>query len=718
MLQRTFLFIHKDHPINVVGVNSGAEIATMSLARALAKRGHRVVIAGILADGERVHEGVEYWDIGSRYSTLQALTRARILEPYVLICAGRAQGLIESLDEKNCLLRLLVSHDRTSNDTGIAARTLAQVADAVVCVSHAQESFFLKDGIPPSKVRVITNGTDHQVFAAASPETRDYSKIVFAGALVPDKGVHWLVNSDAQLKRKYPALTLDIFGSSALWGREPMFDEKELQKALPGLIFHGARPQSDIAAAYQKAGICAVPSIWFDPFPLTSIEAQVTGCPVITFNVGGLAEGVIPGKTGVVIEDISPEALTSGLDAMLCERHLLQQMSENALLHQRPKYCWDLVASRFEEMCTELSDGSSPSQTGLEHSPRISVGIVTYNRPTYLAEALESVRRQSTPPFETIVVNDGSSNETADFLAKMQRTFPENKLKVINLPRNSGRPAARNEVVKAMSGDYLLWLDDDDTLDQNAIELAMIDIVNKPNADIIHGNVTVCDQFMKPLGQRQLRAVPRKELLLHLVHENIISNNGTIIRRLLFDRIGLYHPDFPRGQDYEFFARAAVANAEFYHNGRSTCNIRQHRTNQSNPLETRHQSAHQCAIIKTILNSAQLSEIFPQFNWTDQPQESVAQSLATLARIFFDHNDGDTAIELIETALKYSESHTLQLMRAYYLRSLSRFEESSNIFAEVIANLESTLAPLNVIVGAPRGSEKIAKGVDQNTMLI
>ena len=718
MLQRTFLFIHKDHPINVLGVNSGAEIATMSLGRALAKRGHRVVIAGILADGARFHEGIEYWDIGSTYSTLQALIRARTLEPYVLICAGRAQGLIESLEENNCLLRLLVSHDRTSNDTGIAARTLAQVADAVICVSHAQESFFLNDGVPPNKVRVITNGTDHNIFAASNPKSRDYSKIVFAGALVPDKGVHWLVNSYAHLKRNYPALTLDIFGSSALWGREPMLDEKELQKALPGLKFHGARPQSEIAAAYQKAGICAVPSIWFDPFPLTSIEAQVTGCPVITFNVGGLAEGVIPGKTGVVIDDISPEALTSGLNTMLEDRHLLQRMSENALIYQRPKYCWDLVASRFEEIFLELCNTRAPSQITIASRPKVSVGIVTYNRASYLAEALESVRKQSPLPFETIVVNDGSSDETAEFLAKVQGTFPENGLIVKNLSKNGGRPTARNKIVEAMNGDYLLWLDDDDTLDQNAIELAMTDIDNNPNADIIHGNVTVCDEFMKPLGLRQLRAVPREELLLHLVHENIISNNGTIIRRSLFNRVGLYNPEFPRGQDYEFFARAALAKAEFYHNGRSTCNIRQHRTNQSNPLETRHQSAQQCAIIKTILTTAQLSDIFPQLDWTKQPQESVAQSLATLARIFFDHNDGEAALELIETALKYSASNTLQLMRAFYLRSLSRFEESSNLFADVIANLESTLAPLNVIVGTSRGSARVAEEVDQNTMLI
>ena len=62
-----YLVIHKDHPISVTGVNSGAERATLSLAQALAARGERVIVAAQLLDGEREERGVKYWDLGESF---------------------------------------------------------------------------------------------------------------------------------------------------------------------------------------------------------------------------------------------------------------------------------------------------------------------------------------------------------------------------------------------------------------------------------------------------------------------------------------------------------------------------------------------------------------------------------------------------------------------------------------------------------------------------
>ena len=181
---------------------------------------------------------------------------------------------------------------------------------------------------------------------------------MFAGALVPDKGIHLLIHSFVALKRDFPGLTLDVYGSSGLWGRAPMFDERELEAKVPGLKFFGARPHAEISAAYGRAGLAVVPSIWFECFPLTAIEAQVTGCPVLTFNVGGLPEGVKHGVTGIVIPEVSQDGLTTAMRALVSSPNLLKKMASESLRLQRSRFTIEATARSYEALCEPIGHRS------------------------------------------------------------------------------------------------------------------------------------------------------------------------------------------------------------------------------------------------------------------------------------------------------------------------------------------------------------------------
>lgn len=86
----------------------------------------------------------------------------------------------------------------------------------------------------------------------------------------------------------------------------------------------------------------------------------------------------------------------------------------------------------------------------------ISVVIPCYNNGPYLAETLQSVRAQTRPPLEVIVVDDGSSDDSA----AVASTFEE--VRLIALPRNSGISVARNTGLLAARGEMIAWLDADD----------------------------------------------------------------------------------------------------------------------------------------------------------------------------------------------------------------------------------------------------------------
>jgi GT2 family glycosyltransferase len=101
-------------------------------------------------------------------------------------------------------------------------------------------------------------------------------------------------------------------------------------------------------------------------------------------------------------------------------------------------------------------------------APRVSILIVTWNRREELVRSLESVRAQSYPNKEIVVVDNASSDGTA---AMVQQRFPEATL--VLAPRNLGCPSARNLGFRHCTGRYIYMLDDDGWLQDDAVELCV-----------------------------------------------------------------------------------------------------------------------------------------------------------------------------------------------------------------------------------------------------
>ena len=359
-----YLIIHRDHVFDPQGINGGAETATLSLCKFLTKAGKQVILAGQFSSNitQDLADGVEYWNLGPEFDVKSVLERVSSLGVYHLISAGRALPLMLSLDETACLSRSLISHDRSSNDTGLNAKVLSRIADNIFCVSQAQKEFFLRDGVDEQKLIVIHNGVDLDLFKEAPFDQRDPAKLVFVGALVVDKGLHILLESYAKLKQKHRDLSLDVYGSAELWDRDAYLNTAELESKLPGLKFHGKVPQTVIALALQTAGICVIPSIWFDPFPLVSIDAQACGCPVVAFDVGGLGESIRDGETGLLVKDISQDSLSAALDSLLSSPGKLSQFSSNALNLSRPRFTWEKLVETVVAKCEAAAFGRSKAK--------------------------------------------------------------------------------------------------------------------------------------------------------------------------------------------------------------------------------------------------------------------------------------------------------------------------------------------------------------------
>ena len=372
-----YLIVHSDHPLDPIGPNSGAEMATLNHARYIAATGRRVCLAARLRHPISHDKGVHFIDLGPSYDVERALDWADAQGTYVLLAAGKAFALMLSRRRERCVRRILITHDRCAGDSGLKPEVLDVICDGIVCVSHAQKEKLVSEGAPEHKMTVVHNGVDFSIFNRSAPSQHHPRRLVFAGALVPDKGLHLLISAFADLKTKYPDLELEVFGSSSLWSRAEYLNTEQLAAQIPGLIFHGKSTQHEIAAGFRRAGICVVPSIWFDPYPLISLEAQACGTPVVAFRMGGLPEGIVDGKTGVVVDEVSPHALTRALDQLLADPHKLSEMSSNAASNAAIAFRWETVIEKIISVC-EPSRGSAVRRVPIElKSPELYVRAAT-----------------------------------------------------------------------------------------------------------------------------------------------------------------------------------------------------------------------------------------------------------------------------------------------------------------------------------------------------
>jgi glycosyltransferase involved in cell wall biosynthesis len=175
-------------------------------------------------------------------------------------------------------------------------------------------------------------------------------------------------------------------------------------------------------------------------------------------------------------------------------------------------------------------------------SLRISVVIPAYNAARFLCEAVASIHSQDCRPFEIIIVDDGSSDQTAAVAAGLG-----SDICILRQPRNLGPAAARNRGIEAATGEAIAFLDADDLWPTNAMTLLSSRLEQLPYVAIVAGRIKVVGN---PLPIR-----PVSHTADNL--SGFALNFGcSIIRPHVFREIGLLDEQLRFGEDTDWFMRA------------------------------------------------------------------------------------------------------------------------------------------------------------------
>lgn len=210
-------------------------------------------------------------------------------------------------------------------------RALIPYVDQFIAPSRQLMARFVQDfGLPTNKVQYLDYGfPTHYLYPIPPNPQKDRFTIGYIGTLIPAKGVNLLLEAFSELQGK---AVLKIWGAK----------DSQSQKALLAMAatasnpieFCGAYKNEELREqVFQEVDVLVVPSIWVENSPLVIHEAQACRLPVITANVGGMAEYVHHQVNGLLFDHRSRESLQQQLQWALEHPTALSKLGQRGYLH-------------------------------------------------------------------------------------------------------------------------------------------------------------------------------------------------------------------------------------------------------------------------------------------------------------------------------------------------------------------------------------------------
>ncbi|MHC5821827.1 MAG: glycosyltransferase family 4 protein [Nostoc sp.] len=183
----------------------------------------------------------------------------------------------------------------------------------------------IKNGVPPEQTVTLHCGISVPQTAAAplSLEVHQNHRILFAGRIVSDKGLEWLLKT---LIHTDPQIQLDIAGEG--WERSRLEKLANTLRLTNRITWHGWCDRHKLNKLYQESFAVIFPSVWPEPAGLVTLEAYSRYRPVIGSAVGGIPEHLQDGETGILVESNNIKKLADAINELYRDHQKSRHMGE------------------------------------------------------------------------------------------------------------------------------------------------------------------------------------------------------------------------------------------------------------------------------------------------------------------------------------------------------------------------------------------------------
>ena len=219
-----------------------------------------------------------------------------------------------------------------------------------IAVSEALRQRAVEFGIPGDKIAVNYIGIDTRKFVPGVVQISQRApRVLFVGRLVEKKGCQYLIEAMAQVQKTVPSARLIVIGDG------PLRSSLEQLAQDHGLLveFRGALPNTEVKIELAAARVFCLPSVTAENgdaegLPISILEAQASGVPVVTSARGGVGEAVKDGITGFTFPERDVDQLASGLIRILASDQLADEISSASVRSAAMSFDIGLLTTHLE----------------------------------------------------------------------------------------------------------------------------------------------------------------------------------------------------------------------------------------------------------------------------------------------------------------------------------------------------------------------------------
>lgn len=262
-------------------------------------------------------------------------------------------------------------------------------------------------------------------------------------------------------------------------------------------------------------------------------------------------------------------------DMIVKGRVLVRKFSRESHLDQLTSVFERLVPLPQRDSTEPPQQVTAPSVAVIE-PPRFSVLVPVYNHDNYLGEALDTLRAQTYPHWEAVVVNDGSTDRTPEVMAHYASV--DNRFKIYH-KQNGGTASALNAALDKATNPWICWLSSDDFFKQQKLEIHAKYISALPHIRFFHSNYTTYENEpgIELTETASTHLCSNRMVMQSLIFcwWNYVHGNTIAIHRDIFNKVGSFNTQYPNAQDFDMWFRMSLVT-QFYLIDEVTCTTRIH----------------------------------------------------------------------------------------------------------------------------------------------
>lgn len=185
-------------------------------------------------------------------------------------------------------------------------------------------------------------------------------------------------------------------------------------------------------------------------------------------------------------------------------------------------------------------------------TPTVSAVVTTYNYARFLPDALDSVLAQSYPELEMVVIDDGSTDDTA----AVARRYADRGVRYVKRP-HGGAGRARNAGLEVTSAPLVAFLDADDAWLPDRVEAGLAHLARYPELALVAAHAYACDEQMRPTAVVPAATRERGHMLERLLVDNVVLNpSSVLVKRTALEAAGGFS-EIPFGEDWDTWIEIA-----------------------------------------------------------------------------------------------------------------------------------------------------------------